>query len=237
MAGLSVNARTNISLTKDIELKKASFQTGLIQWGSDNFRRFPWRENRVPYSVLISEILLRRTTSSAVKRVYEEFLLKYPSVHALADANSGSLEKLLAKIGFQKQRTKMLIDVGKFIVGRYAGKIPNSKEELLCIPNVGDYTANAILTLAYGDPAAMVDSNVARIMKRVFAGHLKKKASYKEIQTVANMLSPEANNQEYNYALLDLGAAVCLYTIPKCKICPINGLCDYYILGSLRIRI
>jgi len=224
-----LNAETDIAMVEDIEQKKSTFRTRLIQWGLNNFRRFPWRRDRTPYSVLISEILLRRTTASAVKRIYEEFLLKYPNFQALANTNSKSLEKLLANIGFHKRRTKMLIDVARFIIRRYAGEIPSSKEELLRIPNVGDYTANAILTLAHGVPTAMVDSNVLRIMRRVFMRHVGRKASYKEIQSIANSLSPDANNQEYNYALLDLGAAVCLYTIPKCGICPINGLCDYYL--------
>jgi len=220
------------ALIRDVELKKSVFQTRLIEWGKKHFRSFPWRKNRTPYSVLISEILLRRTTSSAVRSVYERFLSKYPDIKSLVNADGKALEDILAKIGFHKRRTEMLIEMANFIKGRYREEIPDSKEQLLGIPHVGEYTASAVLAFAYGVPTAMVDSNVERIIKRVFLKRLQKKASLGVIQQIAEMLAPRENNPEYNYALLDLGGIICLYNIPKCKLCPVNEACDYYLLGN-----
>ena len=222
------------ALIKDVELKKSSFQGELTRWGSRHFRSFPWRIKRDPYSVLISEILLRRTTSSAVMRIYQEFLLKYPNVQELANADCRKLERFLAGIGFQKQRARMLIEIGDFIIKAYDGNIPDSREQLLRIPYVGDYTASAISTFAYDVPATMVDSNIERIMKRVFMNHFHERSSFKVIQGIAGILSPDKKNRVYNYALLDLGALVCSYRTTKCEICPLKMLCDNCLLGKTR---
>lgn len=219
-------------LSGDVRLRKTRFRARLIRWGNKHFRGFPWRIERTPYSILISEILLRRTTATAVKRVYEEFLSRYPNLSELAKADSEVLEEILARIGFHRKRTKILIEVADFVLRTYDGKIPNSREQLLCIPHVGNYTANSVLAFAYAVPTAIVDSNVERIIRRVFLGNVQKKMPLKAIQNIADMLAPETSNQEYNYALLDLGAMICLYNIPNCKLCPVNSLCDYYILGS-----
>jgi len=220
------------SLIRAIESRKAHIQKGIIKWGKQHYRHFSWRENRTPYSVLVSEILLKRTTASAVKNMYEEFMSLYPNIRELAKADEKELEKLLLKIGYHKRRTKILIEIANYILNRYNGQIPKSKEDLLEIPYVGHYTANAILSLGYGIPSAMVDSNVERIIKRLFLKHLPKKASMRIVQKIADMLSPKENNQNYNFALLDFGALVCRYGMPKCKICSINKFCDYYLSGN-----
>jgi A/G-specific adenine glycosylase len=179
--------------------------------------------------MLVSEILLKRTTASAVKNMYEEFMSLYPNIQELAKADEKKLEKLLLKIGYHKRRTKILIEIANYVLDKYNGQIPKSKEALLTIPYVGQYTANAILSLGYGIPSAMVDSNVERIIKRLFFTHLSKKAPLRLVQKIADTLCLKENHQNYNYALLDLGAIVCRYGIPKCKVCPINKFCDYYL--------
>ena len=220
------------SLIRDVESRKTSIQKGLIKWGEQHYRHFSWREKRTPYSVLVSEILLKRTTASAAKRIYQEFMSSYPNLEALAKADRGKLENLLLKIGYHKRRTNILIEIANYILSKYNGQIPKSKKNLLEIPYVGHYTASAILSLGYGIPSAMVDSNVERIIKRLFLKHLSKKKSFRIVQEIANVLAPVENNQNYNFALLDFGALVCRYGIPKCKVCPINKFCDYYLLGN-----
>ena len=220
------------SLIKDVELRKSSIQKDIIKWGAQHFRRFSWREKRTPYSVLVSEILLKRTTASAVKNMYEEFMSLYPNIRELAKADEKELEKLLLKIGYHKRRTKILIEIANNILNKYNGQIPKSKKELLEIPYVGHYTAGAILSLGYGIPSAMVDSNVERIIKRLFLKHLSTKKSFRIVQEIADMLAPKENNENYNFALLDFGALVCRYGIPKCRACPVNKFCDYYRSGK-----
>jgi len=220
------------SLIRDIESKKPHIQKGIIKWGEEHYRHFPWREKRTPYSVLVSEVLLKRTTASAAKRMYEKFMSLYPDLKALAKADKEKLEKLLETIGYHKRRTTILVEIANYILNKSDGRIPESREELLEIPFVGPYTANSILSLGYNIPAAMVDSNVERIIKRLFFKHLSKTASSRIVQKIADMLYLRDHHQEYNYALLDFGAAICRYGKPKCEACPIDESCDYYLLKA-----
>jgi len=220
------------SLVQDVESRKIPIRKTLLKWGEQHYRHFSWRENRTPYSVLVSEILLKRTTASAAKRMYEGFLSTYPDLETLAKADREKLEKLLETIGYHKRRTNILIEVANYILSRYNGQIPRSRKDLLEIPFVGPYTAGAILSLGYGMSSAMVDSNVERIIRRLFLKHLSQKKSFRIVLEIADMLAPEENNQNFNYALLDFGAAICRYGIPKCKVCPANKFCDYYLSGK-----
>jgi A/G-specific adenine glycosylase len=214
-------------LLEPIELRKNDIQSSLIQWGRRNFRHFAWRKNRTAYSVLVSEILLKRTTASAVNRVFAEFMALYPNTQKLSQADSKDLEELLLRIGYHRKRAEILVEMSTFLLRTHNGRIPRSKEKLLEIPYVGEYTANAILCLGYGIPAAMVDSNVQRIMTRLFLKHLPQKPSLRIVQEIADMLCPMKDCPSYTYALLDLGALVCRYGLPRCRVCPINSQCDY----------
>jgi A/G-specific adenine glycosylase len=214
-------------LVKGIEERRGNIIRVLIEWGKQNYRHFPWRTSRSPYSVLISELLLKRTTASAANRIFAEFMALYPNTQKLSQANSKDLEELLLRIGYHRQRARILVEMATFLLRTHNGRIPRMKEKLLEIPYVGDYTANAILCLGYGIPAAMVDSNVQRIITRLFQKHFSKKPPLRIVQRIADMLCPTQDCQSYNYALLDLGALVCRYGLPKCRVCPINTQCDY----------
>lgn len=216
------------NLRDDIRKRKRLFQKRLAAWGKKHYRNFPWRENKTPYSVLISEVLLKRTTASAVKGIYSEFMSSYPDLNRMAEANPKKLENFLLRIGYNKVRAKILIEMANYILNKKAGLIPKSEEELLEIPHVGNYTANAILSFVYDKPAAIVDTNVERIIRRVFLNHLSGEKRLKTFQDIAEFLLPKRNASQYNYALLDLGGTVCISALPKCVICPINKLCDYY---------
>ena len=217
------------NLIRAISLRKATLQEALINWGERHYRHFPWREKRTPYSVLISEILLKRTTASAVNRMYATFMSTYPDLSTLANADRGRLKTTLATIGYHKRRTGILIEIAENLLTKHNGRLPKSLEDLLEIPFVGPYTANAVLSLGYNIPAAMVDSNIERIIRRLFFDHFSKKAPLRFIQEVADMLCLPDRHQEFNYALLDFGASVCRYGTPKCELCPITESCDYYI--------
>ena len=222
-----------VSLTKVIKAKKTFFQFGIMSWGKKNYRYFAWRENRTPYSVLVSEILLKRTTASAVKRIYEEFMSEYPDVQALAKADREKLEKLLLRIGYHKRRTDIFLKISDYILKVNKGQIPKSKGELLAIPFVGHYTAGAVMSLGYGVPSVMVDSNVGRITRRLFFKHLSEKTPVWVIQKIAEILyRRDIEHQRFNYALLDFGAAICRYGTPRCSACLVSKLCDYHEVGK-----
>jgi len=218
------------SLCDAVETKKTELLRQLKEWGDKRLRRFPWRENTTPYRVLVAELLLRRTTSSAVRRIYEAFLTKYPNPSLLANADTKELELTLSTIGYHKERSKILKEVARFIVKEYDGKILGNKEALMKIPHVGPYTAGAILSFGFGIPSSIVDSNVERIIKRVFSSSLPDSGVHTAIKKVAEaLISREPlENRLYNLALLDLGALVCRYDKPRCAECPITAVCDFY---------
>jgi A/G-specific adenine glycosylase len=217
---------------QEIESRKTHIRKGLLKWAKRNLRTFPWRQDVSPYRILVAEVLLKRTTSTAVERLFPSFVQAYPDISALAGARKKDLRQKLVQLGYHKKRAEIFIEMARYIMKKYHGRIPKTQEELLDIPHIGDYTANAILSLAYGIPAAMVDCNVIRIITRVFLKRLPEKTPQKIVQEVADLLSPKKDYQCYNYALLDLGALVCRSGTPKCKICPINRYCDYYTLGK-----
>lgn len=217
----------------DINARKTFFQFDLLKWANENYRHFPWRENRTPYRVLISESLLKRTTATAVLRVYEKFLCQYPTIEDLANAKIKNLEKILSTLGLQRQRSKLMLDMAKYLI-QSGSEIPADQENLLKIPHVGDYSAAAILSFGYGIPAAILDSNVERILRRLFAPCSQKDVSHKVLTKIADVLLPLENHVCYNYGLLDLGAIVCRYKNPKCSQCPLNKHCDYWDVNQVQ---
>ncbi len=219
-------------LLRDIRSKRKKIHSNLIEWGIEHYRFFPWHENRTPYSVLISEVLLKRTTASAVRNLFSDFMSMYPNINVLAKADCKVLEKTLSKLGYHKVRAKILVELANFIVYKHKGDVPKQKEELLEIPHVGNYTANAILSFSFGKKAAIVDTNVERILKRVFVKHAPKGTSLKPFQEMADRLVPKLEHECHNYALLDLGGTVCISGLPRCGLCPIREVCDYFLLGN-----
>jgi len=198
----------------------------LGEWSKTNLRYFPWREGKSPYSILLTEILLKRTTSKAAASVYHDFLETYPNMVALAEADKATLQSMLKRIGLQIQRTRAIIEMAGYVVKNFGGEIPSSKEDLERIPHVGSYTAAAVRSFGYGIRDAVVDSNVMRIIRRLFAKAIgKRKVSLSEFQQLAEMLLPE-KHQNHNFAMVDLGALVCRYDYPRCWFCPLKKACD-----------
>jgi A/G-specific adenine glycosylase len=215
-----------LRLLEEAERRRDRFQRAVLDWASKNLRDFPWRRDRTPYRVLVAEVILRRTTSTAALRVYEEFLRRWPDIRALSEADEGELEALLESVGYHRRRARILVDIAKFIVGQYGGAIPCERGALLRIPHVGPYIAGAILSLGYGVPSTMVDSNVERVLSRVFSRHLPARGRSRAIHEVARVLVPSEGHAVFNLGLLDLGALVCRYGRPNCGICPLYTVCD-----------
>lgn len=199
----------------------------VLNWSKNNLREYPWRRNRTPYRILVAEFLLRRTTASAVKRIYEVFLKKYPSISAFGKVEQKEIEADLRTLGFHKLRSKMLRETATYIIGKLDGILPCEKEGLMSIPNIGSYTAGAVLSLACDKPAPMVDSNVERLLKRVFKNSLTKKGMKHQLSDIAEILIPNEKCDVFNLALIDIGFAYCTYRKTHCHKCPICSLCDH----------
>jgi len=217
--------RLSDSTISDIVSKKDSLVENVLAWGRNNYRDFPWRSSRTPYSVLVCEILLRRTTAQSVNNMYDSFMEMFPDVHSLHVADVSQLEEIISKIGYHKQRSIIFKNIAQYLIENHMGNVPSTQEELLAIPQVGHYITNSVLTFGYNVPTSIVDTNVERILKRVFA-ELKVLKTLRLIREVADILAPESSNQQYNYALLDLGGLICKHKNPYCERCPITAICE-----------
>lgn len=216
----------------NIDRKKIIADSILI-WGYKNYRKFSWRDNLTPYGILVAELLLRRTTATAVERLYKDFIINYPDLFSLSKANKSDLEYLLKSIGYNKLRACMITEVATDLINNYGG-IPCNLEELMTIRNIGSYTAGAIISLGYGKRAVMVDSNVKRIIKRVFSSTLPEKPTDRNYLEICEKLLPSDNFIPFNFALLDFGALICRYNNPLHENCPIKDFCDYFKSISFR---
>lgn len=198
----------------------------LLAWASTHTREFPWRQpGATPYEILVAELLLRRTTAKAAAREFERFLMEYPDVEELSRATPRRLEKSFRPIGLRIQRSTAAREMASYIVERHGGRLPDNATDLLLIPHVGPYGAAAILSLGFGVAAAMVDSNVIRVLGRVFSPL--RYATPAKIREVAEAVLPRRNHKRFNLGLLDLAAIICVPVSPHCSICPILRACDF----------
>ncbi len=216
----------NPELWEEVKIRKDKIDKAVLNWGIQNIRDFPWRRDRTPYRVLIAEIILRRTTAKAACKIYETFIKRYPDIYALSNSNVKELEKILLAVGYHKRRALILKEVAEFIVSKYRGVIPNTKDDLLSIPHIGQYIAGAILSLGYGIPSAMVDSNVQRVIKRLFSKKLPIKKESKLINEIVEAILPREEHELFNFAMLDIGALICRYNKTLCLKCPLQAICD-----------
>ncbi len=212
----------------DIITNKHGLGDSIISWSKLYLRDFPWRFNRTPYRILIAEVLLRRTTSTAVNRIYSSFIDDYPNIKSINDAKTMSLEGRLKTLGYNRQRALILKNISHIIINKYKGNIPDTKNELLSIKHIGPYTSGAILSLSYNIKASMLDSNVKRIYNRLFLNTIKKIKIKNKLLCIADFLVPEKNFVLYNFGLLDIGAKICNYRIVLCHDCPMSIYCEYY---------
>lgn len=204
------------------------FREKVIEFYLRHGRRFPWREAKDPYVVLISELLLQKTTSKQVLNVFNEFFSEFPSIWQLARADVKKIEEVVGVLGLRK-RARFLKELALQIVNEFGGTIPKDRDKLLKLKGVGPYTANAVLAFAYGECVPVVDTNVARVIRRYF-GLQGKKPAYadKVLWRFAEQIMPTEKCREYSYGLLDLAALVCKPHSPLCSKCPLSKYCHYY---------
>ena len=208
--------------------RNRSFANKLLEWSSANFSEFSWRRNRSPYEILIAEVLLKRTTATAAARVYDDFVGQFPSLSDIEIASPEEIAAALSSLGLQHQRANSLKRLAHWILNNADGEIPSNLTDLLAIPGLGGYSAAAILSFGYNSPIAILDTNVERILTRVFQDLLPTNTPNSILNELAQQLLPHTQHQRYNYSLLDLGRNVCRYVDPKCPECPVASLCDFY---------
>ena len=209
------------------------FHRRLLAWYARHGRDLPWRRTREPYRVLVSEIMLQQTQVDRVIPKYHEFLARYPTFEDLARARAPEVTKAWRPLGYYR-RAANLHGIARETVARYEGRLPEDGAALRSMKGIGRYTAGAILAFAHSRDAAMVDTNVRRVLGRVFLGPRRVKAlrGAKPIWDLAESLVPAGRAYDYNQALMDFGATWCTARNPKCKRCPMKAFCRSYDNGN-----
>jgi A/G-specific adenine glycosylase len=207
---------------------KEDFVKILLAWHSKNKRTFSWRNTNKPFSILVAEIMLQKTDVKKVSEVYDKFIEKYPTPESLASAELVELRKELALLGIH-QRVERLKKTAEKIISEYNGEVPSEKEELLKLPGVGEYIANAVMCFAFGKDVPIVDTNVIRLFERVFGVKSTKSRPRTDrmIWKFADQLIPKGKSIDYNQALLDFAASICTSKNPLSGICPVKKICNY----------
>jgi A/G-specific adenine glycosylase len=199
---------------------KAVFRADLLAWYDEHARALPWRESRDPYRVWLSEIMLQQTRVAAVIAHYHEFLRRFPTVEKLAVAREASVLAAWSGLGYYR-RARMLHAAAKVVTRNHEGKIPDTTAALRELPGIGRYTGAAIASIAFGEPVAVVDGNVERVLQRLSG----KRAAGEDLWQVAGDLLDPKRPGDFNQAMMELGATVCTPRAPTCLMCPVVELC------------
>jgi len=199
---------------------KSIFRKRLLAWYDAHARDLPWRRDRDPYRVWVSEIMLQQTRVAAVIEHYHEFLRRFPTVDKLARASQASVLAVWSGLGYYR-RARMMHAAAKVITEDLRGKFPTTAAKLETLPGIGRYTSAAIASIAFGEPAAVVDGNVQRVLQRFSGERLAAERVWREAQSLLDRNRPG----DFNQGMMELGATVCTPRAPSCLTCPIVELC------------
>ena len=213
------------------------FRRQLLSWYDVNGRDLPWRRTPDPYRVLVSEVMLQQTQVDRVLPKYHEWLDKYPSLLALAEADEHEVAQTWRPLGYNI-RPRRLHAIARESVARYGGKLPSDEQTLRSFKGIGAYTAGAIRSFAFGQRAAILDTNVARVLFRVFvaAGDPKAHRTRTLLWKISEALVPRARVFDFNQGLMDFGATVCTARAPRCTSCPMRRSCRSFTSVSANVR-
>jgi A/G-specific adenine glycosylase len=221
-----VRRRAGRSLPIPVPADRRRFRQRLLTWYGRHGRDLPWRKTDDPYHILVSEIMLQQTQVDRVLPKYAEWLEKYPSMEVLADAPETDVTKTWYPLGYNI-RPKRLQSIARESVAKYGGRLPSDEATLRSFKGIGAYTAGAIRSFAFRERAAILDTNVARVLFRVFVakGDPKSHAMKRHLWTLSETLVPTRHVFDFNQALMDFGATVCVARNPRCLICPMSKSC------------
>jgi A/G-specific adenine glycosylase len=209
-----------------------TFRRRMLSWFAQRKRDLPWRRTRDAYRIWLSEIMLQQTRVAAVVPYYERFLEAFPNVQSLARAATDGVLANWAGLGYYS-RARNLQRAAKEIVSQHAGEFPREYEAALALPGIGRYTAAAVLSIAYDEPRAVLDGNVARVVARIGAqrGDLRAPATWRKLDAAAQELLDRNAPGDWNQAMMELGAMVCTPKSPRCAECPVEKWCRARALG------
>jgi len=202
------------------------FRRRLLAWYAGHQRDLPWRRTRDPYAILVSEIMLQQTQVARVEDYWTRFVGRYPTVADLAAASADAVHESWAGLGYYA-RARNLHAAARAVVRDHDGALPSSPDALRKLPGIGRYTAAAVASIAFGADVGTVDTNVARVLGRVFRlrGAVKSAARAKRTWRLVDALVPAGRAGDWNQALMDLGATICTARAPKCGACPVAPAC------------
>ncbi len=217
---IAVETRLAASLVPPSRKDLAAFQRALLGWYDLHRRDLPWRETRDPYRIWLSEIMLQQTRVAAVLEHYRLFLERFPNVQALAFASEEAVLAAWSGLGYYR-RARMLHRCAQQIAEQNGGCFPENAEALLALPGIGRYTAAAISSIAFAEPVAVVDGNVERVVQRLTGINLATPQTWQHAQALLGRSRPG----DFNQAMMELGATVCVSGEPRCAVCPVRKWC------------
>ncbi len=210
---------------------KRRFAARLLKWYREHGRDLPWRQTSDPYRILVSEVMLQQTQVDRVIPKYQEFLERYPDFATLAEAPVEEVRQTWYPLGYNV-RPHRLHSIAQETVARYGGRLPNDSDELLSFKGIGRYTAGAIRSFAFNEDAPILDTNVIRVLHRIFVGTGQPKSMKAALWKLSEALIPRGRGYDFNQALMDFGALLCTARDPYCLLCPMKSFCKSYPFDS-----
>ena len=209
-------------------VKVKVFRHAMRRWGITNRRSFPWRQTKDPYKILIAELLLQATAAVKVVPIYEEFITRYPTPASLASASIDQIEAVIRPLGLPS-RAQAISKIAELLVQDHDGAVPSEREKLLNLPRVGNYTAGAVQSFAFGLRAGIPDTNVIRLLQRFF-GLPASRPSHRGsppriILRAATDVLPTRGVADFNFTMLDFGSLICTSRRARCLACPLCSHC------------
>lgn len=208
-------------------LLKRKFRERLLKWYAQHGRDLPWRETTEPYEILVSEIMLQQTQVDRVLPKYREWLTKYPTMEDLAEAPLSEVRETWYPLGYNIRPVR-LHAIARESVASYGGTLPRDAEHLQAFKGIGRYTAGAIRAFAFREDAPILDTNVMRVLHRVFVGKGDPKKQKTVLWDLSAAMVPKGKGYDFNQALMDFGAMVCTARDPYCLLCPMKDFCKTY---------
>jgi A/G-specific adenine glycosylase len=207
---------------------KPHITASILRWYRKFGRDLPWRDERDPYRIVVSEVMLQQTQVSRVLLKYPPFVKRFPTFEKLALARTSDVIRAWQGMGYNNRVVRLQL-LARAVAHRFEGKLPRDIAELQKLPGIGRYTAHAISCFAFGNQVPVVDTNVTRTLSRLFPNRIasmsKKRKGATSVWQVADWILPSRRAFEWNQALMDFGATICTARAPKCGICPLRNQC------------